>query len=70
MSILNDLFNAGTLGESNRLDFVVRECDRLQTQFNQLVALLAEKNLLTPADLDRLRAADAPSGTQDEPPSV
>jgi hypothetical protein len=58
MSVLNDLFDAGTYGESSRLDALVREHDALQKRFDALVELLRSRDLLTDADIAGLLPAD------------
>lgn len=58
MSILNDLLSIGSMGESGRLDYVVREQDKLQARFAALLGVLAANGALTPDDVARLAQAN------------
>ena len=65
MSILNDLLNVRTMGESARLDYVIREHEKLKVQFDALTELLVSSNLITREELDRKTSAlasPAPAG--------
>jgi hypothetical protein len=39
MSILNDLMNVGTMGESQRIDYIIREHEKLKVQVEALVGV-------------------------------
>ena len=60
MTLLNDLFSVRTMGEADRLDYIIREHDKLQEQFKSLIATLALKGALTPEEVARLTATSEP----------
>jgi hypothetical protein len=54
MALINDLLNVGTMGESNRLDYAIREHEALQAKYaalkasvDTLIAVLRQKGVLT-----------------------
>jgi hypothetical protein len=47
MSILNDMLNFGGMGEPHRLDYVIREHEKLQARVIRLEELLLAKGLIT-----------------------
>lgn len=57
MSILNNMLNAGLMGEPQRLDYVIREHDRLQARVDRLTELLRSKGLITSEELSALESA-------------
>jgi hypothetical protein len=56
MSLMGELMNMRTMGESGRLDYAIREVDGIKAQFELLVRLLEEKGILTRDEVARLLA--------------
>jgi hypothetical protein len=54
MAVLNDLLNVGMMGEPQRLDYVIREHERLRRRVAELEQLLRSKGILTAEDQARL----------------
>ena len=51
MSALNDLLNVNQMGEPQRLDYIIREHEKLQARVSRLEALLQARGLLSPEEL-------------------
>lgn len=60
MSILNSILNTSQMGEPARLDYAIREQERLVAQVDALVALLRSKGLITEEEASRLAPAPTP----------
>jgi hypothetical protein len=56
MAFLSEFMNVGTMGESGRLDYAIREHEDLKERFDTLVRLLEEKGVLTGDERVRLLA--------------
>ncbi len=61
MSVLSDLFSVRTLGESDRLDYVIGEHDKLTGHFKSLVEMLEAKGVLAHDEVVRLTATSEPT---------
>jgi hypothetical protein len=57
------IFEALTMGESQRLDYVIREHEKLQRQVEALTTLLVERGVISRESLE-----DAASAASDAPP--
>jgi hypothetical protein len=54
MSILDEVFNAGMMGEPERLDFIIREHQKLEVRVARLEELLRSKGIITDEEHTRL----------------
>jgi hypothetical protein len=63
MSVLNDLLNTGLMGEPQRLDYVIREHERLQRRVSDLEELLKSKGIIS--DEERTRLAGLPAAASE-----
>ena len=54
MSVLDELFNEGMMGEPERLDHIIREHEKLRARVSQLEDLLRSKGILTDEERARL----------------
>jgi hypothetical protein len=66
MSILNDMLNIGGMGEPQRLDYVIREHEKLQARVIRLEELLLAKGLITEGEKSALESQEV-SSTVAEP---
>jgi hypothetical protein len=64
MSFMNDVLSAGSFGESDRLDVVVRHVDILQARYEALSALLVAKGVLTAEEVAALSETPAVSNEE------
>ena len=55
MSLLDETIWGGIPGESDRLDHIIKEHEKLERRFAALVQLLADKQVLSPDDVEHLR---------------
>ena len=53
MSILSSVLNAQMMGEPQRLDYVIREHEKLERKVDALIELLVSKELLTRSEIER-----------------
>jgi len=60
MSILNSILNTSQMGEPARLDYAIREQERLLAHIDALVALLQSKGVITEEEASRLTPEPAP----------
>jgi hypothetical protein len=61
MSILNDMLNTGLMGEPQRLDYIIREHEKLQARVTRLEELLLSKGVITEGEKTTLEFQDARS---------
>jgi len=66
MSLMNDMLSSATYGESDRLDWAVKQLESLQARHDALAALLVTKGILTPDDVARLNAEPSAAVTNEE----
>jgi hypothetical protein len=66
MSLMNDILNTATYGESDRLDWVVKQLETLQARQEALSALLVAKGLLTVDELARMNSEPPAAVTNEE----
>ena len=59
MSILNDMLNMGMMGEPGRVDYVIREYEKLEARLTRLEGLLLAKGLITNAEQSALQSPDS-----------
>ena len=47
MATFSDMLNIGMMGEPARLDYLIREHEKLEAKFRRLAELLTSKGLIT-----------------------
>jgi hypothetical protein len=59
MSILNSILTTSQMGEPARLDYIIREHEKLEARVESLVNLLRSKGLITDEEVSELTANPA-----------
>lgn len=66
MALMDDILGSATYGESDRLDWAVKQLESLQARHDALAALLVTKGILTTDDVARLNAEPSAAVTNEE----